>query len=116
MTEVAHPPRLRSAAERMRLYRERRRRGPSCVKVRLRRSEVDALIGMRIIAVHRSAGSYRIGDSTSSISRCKPNRSKADGDAQRREGDVSPIGAGPARSSFRRSGRTKARANKEVTT
>jgi hypothetical protein len=43
MTEVAHLPRLPSAAERMRLYRERRRRGLSCIKVQLRRSEVDAL-------------------------------------------------------------------------
>jgi len=31
------------AAERMRRYRERRRRGLSCIKVQLRRSEVDAL-------------------------------------------------------------------------
>jgi len=44
MTEVAHPPRLPPAAERMRRYRARRRRGLSCIKVQLRRSEVDALI------------------------------------------------------------------------
>ena len=43
MTEVDHLSRLPSAAERMRLYRERRRRGLSCIKVQLRRSEVDAL-------------------------------------------------------------------------
>jgi hypothetical protein len=36
MTEVADLP-LSSAAERMRLYRERRRRGLSCIKVQLRR-------------------------------------------------------------------------------
>ena len=49
MTEVAHLPRLPSAAERMRLYRERRRRGLSCIKVQLRRSEVDALIACGLL-------------------------------------------------------------------
>jgi hypothetical protein len=44
MTEVAHLPRLSPAAERMRRYRERGRRGLSCITVQLRRSEVDALI------------------------------------------------------------------------
>jgi len=36
MTEIVHLPRLPSAAERMRLYRERRRRGLSCHFGRLR--------------------------------------------------------------------------------
>jgi hypothetical protein len=49
MTEVAHLPRLPSAAEGMRLYRERRRRGLSCIKVQLRRSEVDALIACGLL-------------------------------------------------------------------
>jgi len=49
MTDVAHLPRLSSAAERMRLYRERRRRGLSCVKVQLRRSEVDGLIACKLL-------------------------------------------------------------------
>ena len=49
MTDVAHLPRLSSAAERVRLYRERRRRGLSCVKVQLRRSEVDALIACGLL-------------------------------------------------------------------
>ena len=49
MTDVAHLPRLSSAAERMRLYRERRRRGLSCVKVQLRRTEVDALIARGLL-------------------------------------------------------------------
>jgi hypothetical protein len=49
MTEVDHLPRLSSAAERMRLYRERRRRGLSCVKVQLRRTEVDALIARGLL-------------------------------------------------------------------
>ena len=37
------------AAERMRRYRERRRRGLSCIKVQLRRSEVDALIACGLL-------------------------------------------------------------------
>jgi hypothetical protein len=49
MTEVAHLPRLSSAAERMRRYRERRRRGLSCIKVQLRRSEVDGLIASGLL-------------------------------------------------------------------
>ena len=49
MTEVAHLPRLSPAAERMRRHRERRRRGLSCIKVELRRSEVDALIACKLL-------------------------------------------------------------------
>jgi len=49
LTDVAHLPRLSSAAERVRLYRERRRRGLSCVKVQLRRSEVDGLIACKLL-------------------------------------------------------------------
>ena len=45
MTNASSTP----AAERMRRYRERRRRGLSCIKVQLRRSEVDALIGCRLL-------------------------------------------------------------------
>jgi hypothetical protein len=37
------------AAERMRRYRERRRRGLSCIKVQLRRSEVDGLIACKLL-------------------------------------------------------------------
>ena len=37
-------------AERMRRYRERRRRGLSCIRVELRRSEVDALIAHGLLA------------------------------------------------------------------
>jgi hypothetical protein len=40
INDVSRP----SAAERMRHYRERRRRGLSCIKVQLWRREVDALI------------------------------------------------------------------------
>jgi hypothetical protein len=37
------------AAERMRHYRERRRRGLLCIKVQLRRSEVDGLIACKLL-------------------------------------------------------------------
>jgi hypothetical protein len=37
------------AAERMRRYRERRRRGLACIKVQLRRSEVEALIARGLL-------------------------------------------------------------------
>jgi hypothetical protein len=49
MTEVAHLPRLSRGAQRMRRYRERRRRGLSCIKVQLRRSEVEALIACGLL-------------------------------------------------------------------
>ena len=49
MTEVMHLPRPSSGAQRMRLYRERRRRGLSCIKVQLRRTEVDALIARGLL-------------------------------------------------------------------
>ena len=49
MTEVAHLPRLSSAAERMRRYRERRSRGLLCIKVQLRRSDLDALIARGLL-------------------------------------------------------------------
>jgi hypothetical protein len=45
MTDVA----LSTAAKRMRLYRQRRRRGLLCIKVQLRRSEVDALIACKLL-------------------------------------------------------------------
>jgi hypothetical protein len=37
------------AAERMRRYRECRRRGLSCIKVQLRRSEVEGLIACKLL-------------------------------------------------------------------
>jgi hypothetical protein len=37
------------AAERMRRYRERRRRGLSCIKVQLWRSEVEGLIACKLL-------------------------------------------------------------------
>jgi hypothetical protein len=49
MTEVAHLPRLFSAAERMRRYRLRRRLGHSCVTVELRGDEIAALISCGLL-------------------------------------------------------------------
>ena len=50
MTEVAHLPRLSSAAQRMRRYRERRRRGLSCHFDRLRVSHQQDTMS-RIVGV-----------------------------------------------------------------
>ena len=87
MTEVAHLPRLPSAAERMRLYRERRRRGLSCIKVQLRRSEVDALIAdCWNPPTGRIVGPYR----QRFIDISMPTQSQdADSDAQHQNGDTS---------------------------
>jgi hypothetical protein len=49
MTEFENLPRVSSGAQRMRRYRERRRRGLSCIKVQLRRSEVEALIACKLL-------------------------------------------------------------------
>ena len=51
MTEVDHLPRLSPAAERMRRYRERRRRGLSCHSGRLRVSHQQHTMS-RIVGVH----------------------------------------------------------------
>jgi hypothetical protein len=40
---------LSPGAQRMRRYRARRRRGLSCIKVQLRRSEVDGLIACKLL-------------------------------------------------------------------
>jgi hypothetical protein len=44
MTELEQLPRLSPAAERMRRYRERRRKGVSCVIIQLFETEISALI------------------------------------------------------------------------
>jgi hypothetical protein len=49
MTAVALLPRLSSAAERMRRYRDRRQRGLLCIKVQLWRREVDALVACGLV-------------------------------------------------------------------
>jgi len=42
-------PVVSAGARRMRWYRERRRRGLTCIKVDLRRSEVDGLIACKLL-------------------------------------------------------------------
>ena len=44
-----HRPSTRPAAERMRLHRERRRRGLRCLVIELRETEIDALIDMGLL-------------------------------------------------------------------
>ena len=84
------------AAERMRRYRERRRRGPSCVKVQLRRSEVDALSACGLLQpVERqdrnAFGQRSIGISMQTLLR------DADRDAQRQKWDASSARPGGKR-------------------
>ena len=38
-----------AAAERMRLHRERRRKGLRCLTIELRETEIDALVGMKLL-------------------------------------------------------------------
>jgi hypothetical protein len=38
-----------AAAERMRRYRERRREGLRCLTIELRETEIDALVGMKLL-------------------------------------------------------------------
>jgi len=55
MTEADHLPRLSPGAQRMRHYRERRRRGLRCVTIQVRHSEVDALVTRRLLAPEECA-------------------------------------------------------------
>jgi hypothetical protein len=57
MTEIDHLPRLSPGAQRMRRYRERRRRGLSCIRVQLRRTEVDSLIACGLVQPAEREGS-----------------------------------------------------------
>ena len=50
MTEADHVPRLSPGAQRMRHYRERRRRRLRCVTIEVRHSEVDTLVARRLLA------------------------------------------------------------------
>jgi hypothetical protein len=45
-----HQPSITSAAERMRLHRERRRHGLRCLMIELRETEIDALIRMGLLS------------------------------------------------------------------
>jgi hypothetical protein len=44
-------PSVNPAAERMRLHRERRRRGLRCVTIELRETEIEALVRMGLLRV-----------------------------------------------------------------
>ena len=45
----SEPEHLSPAAERMRLHRERRRKGLRCLTIELRETEIDALVGMKLL-------------------------------------------------------------------
>ena len=47
-TNAPAPP--SAAAERMRLFRERRRKGLRCLTIQLRETEIDALVRMGLLA------------------------------------------------------------------
>jgi hypothetical protein len=49
MTELERLPNLSPAAERMRRYRERRRRGLLCVTIQVRHAEISALIEQALL-------------------------------------------------------------------
>ena len=54
-------PKIRSAAERMRAHRERRRLGLRCLMVQLFESEVDALVGKGLLAPETRNDARAIG-------------------------------------------------------
>jgi hypothetical protein len=55
MTSVDNLPEPSSSAERMRLFRERRRKGLTCITVQLRESEIAALMERGFLdPVHRN--------------------------------------------------------------
>jgi hypothetical protein len=49
VTDVISPPSISAAAERMRRHRQRRRDGFRCLMVELRETEIDALIGLKLL-------------------------------------------------------------------
>ena len=50
VTPSTTAPTTRSAAaERMRLHRERRRKGLRCLTIELRETEIEALVGMKLL-------------------------------------------------------------------
>ena len=48
-TPCTEPAARSPAAERMRRHRERRRKGLRCLTIELRETEIDALIGMKLL-------------------------------------------------------------------
>ena len=53
MTDAISPPSISPAAERMRRHRQRRRDGLRCLNVELRETEIDTLIGRRLLNAKR---------------------------------------------------------------
>jgi hypothetical protein len=51
--DVISPPSISAAAERMRRHRQRRRNGLRCLNVELRETEIDALIGLKLLTAER---------------------------------------------------------------
>jgi hypothetical protein len=49
VTDAISPPGISAAAERMRRHRQRRRDGLRCLNVELRETEIDALIGLKLL-------------------------------------------------------------------
>jgi hypothetical protein len=49
VTDATSPPSISAAAERMRRHRQRRRDGLRCLNVELRETEIDALIGLKLL-------------------------------------------------------------------
>ena len=49
MTHDAEPTARSAAAERMRLHRERRRKGLRCLTIELRETEIDALVRIKLL-------------------------------------------------------------------
>ena len=77
---------LSDAARRMRRYRERRRHGLSCIKVQLRRTEVDALIARGLL---ESAERDNRGALATALHRYLDANPGRHSDAQRQYRDVS---------------------------
>jgi hypothetical protein len=50
VTDVISPSSISAAADRMRRHRQRHRNGLRCLTVELRETEIDALIGLKLLA------------------------------------------------------------------
>jgi len=57
---ASEPARLSAAAERMRRHRKRKRQGLRCVRVWLRETEVDVLIGQGLLAADARNDPYAV--------------------------------------------------------
>ena len=62
MTDAISPPSISAAAERMRRHRQRRRDGLRCLNVELRETEIDALIGLKLLTAETRNDSGAVCD------------------------------------------------------